>query len=53
MITKARIVGLLLVLSGIALDYFINNEKFDFIYGALLGVGIGLIIIGRFRKEKV
>ena len=53
MITKVRIIGLLLVLSGIALDYFIDSKEYNFAYGGLLGLGIGLLVIGRFKKPKV
>lgn len=51
--TKARITGILIFIAALALDYFIESEKFDFVYGALMGIGIMLIIIGKFRKEKI
>jgi len=49
---KARITGILLLIIGICMIYFLENEKFDFFSGALVGLGIGLSIIGRFKPRK-
>ena len=51
--TTARITGILLFLTGIALDYFLESDRFDIFYGLLMGIGIGLILTGRFRRPKV
>ena len=34
------------------MQYFLESEKFDMLPGLILGVGLGLTITGRFRKQK-
>jgi hypothetical protein len=46
-----RIIGLALLLAGIILRLTIENENLHFLFGAIIGLGIGLVITGK-RKEK-
>jgi hypothetical protein len=41
-----------LLIIGISMQYFLESEKFDMLPGLILGVGLGLTITGRFRKQK-
>jgi len=51
---KARIVGGILILIGIILTFIIDSDGIGFIGGAILGIGIGFILTGRFSyKSKV
>ncbi len=44
---KVRIIGLLILLVGIVIRFVLKNDTMDFISGLLVGLGIGLIIVGR------
>ncbi|WP_179008584.1 hypothetical protein [Winogradskyella forsetii] len=48
----ARITGLVLFILGICMISLVENEKFDFLSGILLGLGLGLTVIGRFKRRK-
>ena len=44
---KIRIFGIVLVLTGIVSIYTIDNSGYDFIFGMLTGIGVGLAITGK------
>lgn len=48
---KTRIIGLVLLLIGVIFQLTIEHDTIDFISGLLIGIGIGLTITGRFKKE--
>ena len=49
---KVRITGIILLLIGISMIIFLENEKFDILSGLLLGVGLGFTITGKFNRRK-
>jgi len=49
---KVRITGVILLLTGISMIIFLENEKFDILSGLLLGVGLGFTITGKFNRRK-
>lgn len=49
---KTRIIGLLIVLTGVAINYFTNSDTMDFLSGILFGFGIALVITGKFVRIK-
>lgn len=50
---KIRILGLILLIIGIILQYSLENDGTDFLTGLFVGGGIGLLLTGRFKsKEK-
>ncbi|MBW8244479.1 hypothetical protein K1F50_16850 [Muricauda oceani] len=44
---KVRIIGLLILLVGIVIRFVLKNDTLDFLSGLFVGLGIGLIIVGR------
>lgn len=48
---KVRIIGIVLLLAGLSINYFFKNDGIDFGSGLLIGLGIGLIFTGRFLKK--
>ena len=47
---RIRIIGAIILLIGILLNIYLENEVVDFLSGLLIGLGIGLILTGRFSK---
>lgn len=44
---KTRIMGLLILLVGITVRFVLEKDMVDFISGLMVGLGIGLILVGR------
>ena len=49
---RVRIFGTILLLIGVFLLSYLDNEGIDFVSGILVGLGIGLIITGRILKSN-
>lgn len=49
---KIRILGLVILIIGILLQYLADQEGTDFISGILIGVGAGLLIAGGIRRKS-
>jgi hypothetical protein len=50
---KVRLIGFIILVTGIIINYAFDYESLDFLTGILIGIGIGLIVIGRIGKPKV
>jgi hypothetical protein len=48
---KIRIIGLVLLIVGIIIQFALENDATDFISGLLIGGGIGLVITGKVGKR--
>ena len=44
--------GLLLITTGIFLQYYLQNDAFDFFKGITFGSGIGLLLTSLILKRK-
>lgn len=49
---KVRIIGLLILIAGIIIRFVLRNDTLDFISGLLVGLGIGLVIVGKVGGKK-
>lgn len=52
---KTRIIGLILILAAIAINYMIAENEFkDFLFGLIGGFGLGLLVAGKspFKKKE-
>lgn len=49
---KTRIIGLILLIIGIALYFYFKNEEADFVGGLIIGIGIGLLFTGKTGNKK-
>lgn len=49
-INKVRLIGLLILLIGIASHFFLDKEINGFWIGATMGIGIAFIITGKIKK---
>ncbi len=49
---KIRIIGLIMLIIGIILQFSFESDGTDFFTGLLAGGGIGLLITGQIRSEK-
>ena len=47
---KVRIIGLIILLLGIAAHFSLTTEIHGFWIGASIGIGIGLLVIGKIKK---
>ena len=47
---KVRLIGVLILLIGIAYHFFLEKEVRGFWIGAIMGLGISLIITGKIKK---
>ncbi len=47
---KVRIIGLVILILGIIIQFTLENDAIDMISGVLIGFGIGLLITGRIGK---
>jgi len=48
---KIRIIGLVILVIGIIIQFALENDATDFISGLLIGGGIGLIITSKVGKS--
>jgi hypothetical protein len=48
---KIRIIGLVILVVGIIIQFALENDATDFISGLLIGGGIGLLITGKVGKS--
>lgn len=51
-LNKVRIFGIVILLFGIFLVNYFDEETIKFVSGLLIALGIGLIISGRILKNK-
>ena len=49
---RVRIFGTIILLIGVFLLSYLDNEGIDFVSGILVGLGIGLILTGRILKSN-
>ena len=51
---KIRILGTIILLIGVFISSFFNNDGIDFVAGLLVGLGVGIIVTGQisFKKNK-
>ena len=49
---KIGIIGLVILIIGIIIQFALENDAIDFISGLLIGVGISLLITGKVGKPK-
>lgn len=49
---KIRIIGLIMLIIGIILQFSFENDGIDFLTGLLVGSGIVLLITGQIRSTK-
>jgi len=49
---NARLLGLILLLTGLVLSYNYETKNIDFFAGILTGAGIPFLLVGRFRFWK-
>ncbi|MFD0837574.1 hypothetical protein ACFQ0I_17485 [Mariniflexile aquimaris] len=47
---KIRIIGLVILVIGIIIQFTLENDATDFISGLLIGAGIGLLLTGKIGK---
>ena len=47
---KVRLIGVLILLIGLAGHFFLDKEINGFLIGATMGLGIALIITGKIKK---
>ncbi|WP_189702671.1 hypothetical protein [Subsaximicrobium wynnwilliamsii] len=50
---KIRIIGLVLLIIGIIIQFTIENDMSDFISGVGIGAGIGLFVTGKVAKPSI
>ena len=49
---KVRIIGIVILVAGVLLISYFENDGIDFVSGILVGLGIGLVLTGYFFKNK-
>ncbi len=49
---RIRIIGLIMLIIGILLQFPFNNDGSDFLSGLLLGAGIPLLILGKIKSKN-
>ena len=49
---RIRIIGLIMLIIGIVLQFSFENDGTDFLTGLLAGGGIGLLITGQIKSKK-
>lgn len=47
---KVRLIALLLIAAGIGARFLFENSGFSFFFALVAGVGIGLMLTGRFGR---
>ena len=50
MMNKTRIIGLLILVAAIIVQFLSKNDLIGFISAIFIGVGMGLLIAGKLRK---
>ena len=49
---RIRIIGLIMLIVGIVLQFSFENDGTDFLTGLLVGGGIALLITGQIKSKK-
>ena len=49
---RIRIIGLIILIIGIILQFSFENDGTDFLTGLLIGGGIGLLMTGQIKSKK-
>lgn len=49
--SKARILGITILIIGIIVKFTLENDMTDFVSGLLIGVGTGVIITGKISSK--
>lgn len=49
---KIRIIGLIMLIAGVAFPFFFENDKMSFFVGILVGAGITLLLRGTTKRKK-
>jgi hypothetical protein len=52
-IKKVRIIGLVLLIVGISIQFTMENDMTDFISAAGIGAGFGLLVTGKVVKPSI
>ncbi|MGJ8593555.1 MAG: hypothetical protein ACSHXF_13470 [Aquaticitalea sp.] len=47
---RIRLIGLGILIAGMAMLFFLDSDASDFLSALLLGLGVGLVITGKVRK---
>jgi ABC-type transporter Mla maintaining outer membrane lipid asymmetry permease subunit MlaE len=50
-VNKIRIIGLLILIIGFVIKFFLENDLDNFISAILIGIGIGLCLTGKVRRQ--
>jgi hypothetical protein len=50
---KTRIIGLVILVIGIIIQFTLENDATDFISGLSIGIGIGLLLTGKITKPDL
>ena len=50
--TKIRILGILIIIIGIILNFFIQIDGFGIISGLIIGLGVGIVTYGLFGSKS-
>jgi hypothetical protein len=50
---KVRIIGLVLLIVGISIQFTMENDMTDFISAAGIGAGFGLLVTGKVVKPSI
>ncbi|MET7029576.1 hypothetical protein [Sediminicola luteus] len=50
--SKTRIIGIVLLIIGICLFYALNSTNWSLLGAALIGFGVGIILIGKIGSFK-
>lgn len=49
---KIRIIGLVILIVGIIIQFALEDDALDFISGLLIGGGVGLLITGKVGRPR-
>ncbi|MGY8913615.1 MAG: hypothetical protein ACKVJF_00840 [Flavobacteriales bacterium] len=50
--SKTRVIGIVLLIIGICLFYVLNSTNWSLLGAAMIGFGVGLILIGKVGPNK-
>ncbi|MDX1271586.1 hypothetical protein [Bizionia paragorgiae] len=48
---KIRAIGFILLVVGVVLHLFVENDSIDFVTGLFMGAGFALLILGQLKRN--